>query len=165
MKTKIFTICIMVAALAMFAPVANADFKVTGGGWIILYDEWGVDYSRPTFGFQMKCKSDNNKISNDCVGNLQYNDRDEDIKIHSTEVDTGWVADGLWHFSGSCRFQTKYEYGEFEYENGAFDLIAGEEGFGIAIYDENHEIMLYSPGEYPNDVIDLGRGNINIQVK
>ena len=66
MKTRIFTICIMVAVLAMFAPVAVADdVKVTGGGWIRAEED-----SRPTFGFQMKCKGDNHNYV--CIGNLQY---------------------------------------------------------------------------------------------
>ena len=154
MKKRIFTICIMVAALAMFAPVAEADFKATGGGWLKIVV--GSDYSRPTFGFQMKCKGDDHNYV--CIGNLQYNDRDEDIKIHSTEV---WFGDLLvveeekfGHFEGSCRIQSKY-YDEF----GTFILEVSELGLSILIDDKNPIHLDYRIEG------DIGEGNIKIQVK
>ncbi|MBW2608194.1 MAG: hypothetical protein JRD05_11230 [Deltaproteobacteria bacterium] len=155
MKTRIFTICIMVAALAMFAPVAAADFKVTGGGWIIDGD------SRPTFGLQIKGKCNNYNNPDTCIsiGNLQYNDRNYPIKIHSKDVkyETSWDNQEVFVFSGSCRIQSK----DYEDENGSFQLTVSEGVLGIIIFDENGDIF---PGMSTEPDL-LGGGNIKIQVK
>ena len=165
MKTSIFTIVIMVAALAMFAPAAEADdFKVTGGGWIIADED-----SRPTFGFQMKCKG--NKYDPDatvCIGNLQYNDRVQDIKIHSIEVKFGSFSDedNLWKFKGRCRIQSD----SYVYKYVDFVLMVNDEVFGIAIMPQNGKIsdsFYFSNTNYDGDLlpVPLGGGNINIKEK
>ncbi len=153
MKTRIFTICIMVAALAMFATGANADFKVIGGGWIPVED------SKASFGLQLKCDD-----YATCFGNVQYNDRYNNIKIHSTDVEvvTANVDDypkQVW-LTGGCRIQSKGfedEYGQF-----ALWLEIGEENweelFMIMIDDRYVSSEDYS-------LVTLGGGNISIQVK
>jgi len=167
MKTRIFTICIMVVALAMFAPVANADFKATGGGYIKILLSTS-DYSRPTFGFQMKCKGDGYSESTNCVGNLQYNDRDFPIKIHSTEVSVGGPIDGVdggWYFEGDCRIQSEWVdlFGNYFDEDGTFRLEVSVEGIAIEILGRN--VGEYLLRDDTNDFVKLGGGSINIQRK
>ena len=155
MKTRIFTICIMVVALAMFAPVAKADFKVTGGGWII------TDYgTMATFGLQIKCKGAV------CIGNLKYNDRENDIKIHGTEVTTGQynVIDGYANFIGNCTIQSKDSENLYGTDGIFYLTVSEEKGFAMLIRNENEEVI-YFPGEGISDFFDLGGGNINIKVK
>jgi len=167
MKTRIFTICIMVVALAIFAPMANADdFKVTGGGWII------VDESRPTFGLQIKGKYDNSGGNNFgeielAIGNVQYNDRKygtKGIKMHSTDTEdlVGYFdGNNNWlRIQGSCRIQ----FDGNKYENGVFSMLASDEGFAIYIYDDNNDEVEYYTPDFDSPV-PLGGGSINIQAK
>ena len=94
MKKRIFTICIMVAALAIVAFGAVGCKKATGGGWIPVHYDWSelsedgtpahyVDMlGIATFGFQTRCET----IDDQAVytGNVQYNDHYNNIKLHGT---------------------------------------------------------------------------------
>ena len=74
MKTKIFTICIMVAALAMFAPVAEAGlYKVTGGG--VIEDDSGGEAT-----LAISARLDGDVPS----GHVLYINRDTKFKFHGT---------------------------------------------------------------------------------
>jgi len=165
MKTRIFTICIMVMALALFAPVANADFKATGGGWIPVGD------SKASFGFQIKCEEFIGPLGSayyECTGNVQYNDHDNNINIHSTEYlgcrSAPFFTDkgkGL-EIEGVCKIQDK----GFKDEIGSFRLdiednsASSEENPGVTIRIYDNFGLFYSAGNLP---VLLGGGNINIK--
>ncbi len=73
MKTRIFTIFIMVAALAMFAPVAEAGlYKVAGGGM------FGGNGSEATLAISARYDGDG------WSGNVLYINRDTKFKFHGT---------------------------------------------------------------------------------
>jgi len=153
MKKRIFTIFIMVAALAMFAPVAEgSDFKVTGGGWIPVGD------SKASFGLHIECEEFwNDEIKGWdywCDGNVQYNDRDHPIKIHGTNIEYEGPVGSGYMFGGSCRVQ----YEDYKVEDGTFYLIVDEQELSIFI-------SAVGEVDYSINAVPLGGGKIKIQVK
>ncbi len=74
MKTRIFTIFIMVATLAMFAPVAEAGLnKVTGGGVIeFMYADGEANLAISA------------RYDGVVSGNVLYNDHYNKFKLHAT---------------------------------------------------------------------------------
>jgi len=157
MKTRIFTICILVAALTMFAPVANADFKVTGGGWIPVFDENDNEVGRASFGLNIKCGE-----SDFCSGNVQFNDHHNNIKIHSTDIVVDTPPSNDYprevYVTGFCKIQS----------NGSEDVIGEyslyviaddwEDLFGIGITGSGFNVPFIEPTA-------LSGGNINIKIK
>ncbi len=76
MKTRIFKIFIMVAALAMFAPVAEAGlYKVAGGGVIEYTDNTGTEGEAT---LAISARLDGYEFS----GNVLYINRDTKFKFH-----------------------------------------------------------------------------------
>lgn len=156
MKTRIFTICIMVAALAMFAPVAEAAYRVTGGGWIPVDDSGD---SKATLVMNVISKSV--KGVDIITGKVQYIDHDSNFKLNGSVIyssDPYYDKDkGVWHllFSGNYRLQSNGDEGAFwlDIESGdSEDLVS------IIFYDPDEPNPWYSNTNF------LGGGNIQVHL-
>ena len=172
MKTKIFTICIMVMALVIVAFGAVGCKKATGGGWIPVYDGDEL-LGKATFGFQTRCET----IDEQAVytGNVQYNDHYNNIKLHGTVYYEPLLLESCeeleqiceeypefcssFEFKGIYKPQPKGESGNFilTIEDNGKHGVTNKDYFKIELADGKY-------GDYSNEGF-LGGGNIQIKVK
>lgn len=89
LKRKVLVSCLMVSLFAVTSLFLTACKDVNGGGYIEKENGGKV-----TFGFQMKCDTDENGNAN-VTGQVQFHDHDENMKIHAVPdaVPDGQCAD------------------------------------------------------------------------